>query len=405
MRLLKFAGLGLAYLATVLAFFLLDNFPNIASGYPFLERISGPAYWYQNAVTSGFKKPRNNYVVLVLLDDKVPKATRDNLCLQRRYVADVVRTIRDAHPAAIVLDLLFGPETCPQTQPDLYQSTVELQRAIDDASRTIPIIIALPTIDETYLLGNMPQRLPTLRALGFKDSQVVLEPSVRFDSTDARKLSYGLFTFNQDLRKVPLNWSAYSSLDSVGHETPSMMDTLSVAVAKAYLPDPRILSEIKGFQERDSHPLTSFLTESEIRCFSAFDIVAGSVHLSTGQEQCNSTYTDTNPLTQLSHRIVVIGKNDPRIDRHESVIGVVPGAILQANYIESILDSRLFRPVHGWLSISVALLWLGLIEMTFRLSEGHPHRALVLAILATVERSLSALAEQYPLLPNREDKC
>jgi hypothetical protein len=152
MRFTKFVALALAYSATVLAFFFLDNFPDIAHGNSFLERISGTAYWYQRSVTSGFKKPRNNYVVLVLIDDKVPKATRDNLCLQRKYVADVVRRISDVCAAAIALDLTFGLDTCPETSPDLYQSTVELQRAVADVSRITPIIVAQRTLDAAYFL-------------------------------------------------------------------------------------------------------------------------------------------------------------------------------------------------------------------------------------------------------------
>ncbi len=384
MRALKFVALVLAYLATVLAFFFLDNFPDIAHGNSFLERISGTAYWYQRSVTSGFKKPRNNYVVLVLIDDKVPKATRDNLCLQRKYVADVVRRISDAHAAVIALDLTFGLDTCPQTSPGLYQSTVELQRAIADVSRNTPIIIAQRTIDAAYLSKKWPQKLATLRTAGFLDTEVILEPAVKFDSTNENRISIGLFTFNEDRRKVPLNWPAYTSLDSVGHEAPTISDTFALAVVKAYRPDPRILAEIKRFQDRESHPLTSFLTQREIRCFSAFDILEGSsVHPSTEQAQCNSTDADTAPLKQLNHRIVVIGKDDPQVDRWDSVIGEVPGVILHANYIESILDSRLLKPVQGCVSISVAIAWFALIEVIFRLLADHPHRAVLLAILAT----------------------
>jgi CHASE2 domain-containing sensor protein len=363
--------------------FFLDNFPDIAHGNSFLERISGTAYWYQRSVTSGFKKPRNNYVVLVLIDDKVPKATRDNLCLQRKYVADVVRRISDVCAAAIALDLTFGLDTCPDTSPDLYQSTVELQRAVADVSRVTPIIVAQRTLDAAYFLENAPQKLATLRTAGFVDTQVIIEPAIKFDSANGNRISIGLFTFNEDRRKVPLNWPAYASPDSVGHEAPTISDTFALAVVKAYRPDPRILAEIKGFQDRDSHPLTSFLTESEIRCFSAADILAGSsAHPSTEQGQCNSTDGDTAPLRQLNHRVVVIGKDDPQ-DRWDSVIGEVPGVILQANYIESILDSRLLKPVQGWVSISLAIAWFALIELIFQLLKDHPHRAVLLAILAT----------------------
>jgi len=375
----KILLIALGYVATVLAFFFLDNFPELAKGNRYLRGFNTASLLYRKAVTSGFRKPRNNYVVLILLDDKVSEDIKNNYCLQRRYLASVISKIRDTRPAIIALDLLFGQGTCPETT-DVYHGTAQLQAAIADVSKTIPVVIAQKTIDASFL-EQSPEKLASLRALGFKDTEVIVEPSDRFDSADT-KVSYGLYTFNEDSRKIPLSWSAYSSSASVGNEKPSMLDTFSVAVAKAYLPDPRVLGEIRKFQAGRG-PLTSFLTEPEIRCFSSADIL-NTPKPYKGSEKCRSTYTDTDILAQLEHRIVVIGKDVPDIDRHDSIMGVVSGAVLQANYIESILDSRFLRPVQGWLSLSVALVWLGLIELIFRMSVGHPHRALGLAILATV---------------------
>jgi CHASE2 domain-containing sensor protein len=35
----------------------------------------------------------------------------------------------------------------------------------------------------------------------------------------------------------------------------------------------------------------------------------------------------------------------PGLDRHDTVVGEMPGYMLQANYLESLLDDRLIRPV------------------------------------------------------------
>jgi CHASE2 domain-containing sensor protein len=35
----------------------------------------------------------------------------------------------------------------------------------------------------------------------------------------------------------------------------------------------------------------------------------------------------------------------PGLDRHDTVVGDMPGYMLQANYLESLLDDRLIRPV------------------------------------------------------------
>ena len=377
----KIVPVILGYVATVSAFFVLDNLPEIIRGHQSLSRLNAASILYQKAVTFGSRKPRNNYVALVLLDDNVPEAIKNNYCLQRKYLANVISRIRDGRPAIIALDFVFGLGTCPDAT-DVYHGTAELRSAIADVSKTIQIVIAEKTLDASSL-EELPEKLAVLRGSGFKDTEVIIEPSDKFDSTDT-KVSYGLYTLNEDSRKIPLSWSAYRSLASVGHEKPSMTDTFPVAVADAYLPDPRVLLEIHKFQDKGRDPLTSFLTESDIRCFSSSDILGNSTQpYVDSKKKCHST--DAHPvLAQLEHRVVVIGKDAPDLDRHDSIVGVVPGAVLQANYIESILDSRFLKPVQGWLSFSVALAWLALIEIIFRISTGHPHRALGLAILATV---------------------
>ena len=50
---------------------------------------------------------------------------------------------------------------------------------------------------------------------------------------------------------------------------------------------------------------------------------------------------------------------------HNSVLGWVPGALLQANYIESILDGRYFRQGNGPLQIGLSFVFFALIELIF----------------------------------------
>jgi CHASE2 domain-containing sensor protein len=50
---------------------------------------------------------------------------------------------------------------------------------------------------------------------------------------------------------------------------------------------------------------------------------------------------------------------DSRGDKHESVLGRVPGVVLQANYIESLLDDRYFfglGPIGGPVATAVCLI-------------------------------------------------
>src|SRR5258708_14390921 len=202
----KIVLIVLVYLLTVMAFFFLDNLPEIVRGNRSLRAINATSILYQKAVTFGSRKPRNNYVVLVLLDDKVPEAIRNNYCLQRKYLATVVLKVRDAHPAIIALDFLFVRGTCPETT-DAYHGTTELQSAIAHVSKDIPIIIARKTADASSL-EESPEKFASLRAAGFKDTEVILDPSEEFASPGT-KVGYGLYTFNEDPRKIPLGCGAY----------------------------------------------------------------------------------------------------------------------------------------------------------------------------------------------------
>lgn len=47
----------------------------------------------------------------------------------------------------------------------------------------------------------------------------------------------------------------------------------------------------------------------------------------------------------FTDKIVVVGIAGLGSDLHQTVLGKVPGVILQANYIESLLSDRMFKPL------------------------------------------------------------
>src|SRR5205823_12658438 len=61
----------------------------------------------------------------------------------------------------------------------------------------------------------------------------------------------------------------------------------------------------------------------------------------------------------------------------DSVVGAVPGYILQANYIESLLDDRYFLPIKLWLQVTLSLLIFAIIELIFK--HFSPGMALLIA--------------------------
>ena len=59
---------------------------------------------------------------------------------------------------------------------------------------------------------------------------------------------------------------------------------------------------------------------------------------------------------------MVIGEDIPEMDHHDTVVGNMPGYILQANYIESLLDDRLIRPVPEAINLTYGLLIYAIFE-------------------------------------------
>src|SRR5205807_673579 len=75
---------------------------------------------------------------------------------------------------------------------------------------------------------------------------------------------------------------------------------------------------------------------------------------------------DSIDRRHLRHRIVVIG--DLASDMRMSVIGRVPGVILQANYIESLLDQRYFGGLGLWVTGGTSFVFLLIVYMIFEKS-------------------------------------
>jgi CHASE2 domain-containing sensor protein len=79
----------------------------------------------------------------------------------------------------------------------------------------------------------------------------------------------------------------------------------------------------------------------------------------------------------------MVGEFGNKHDLHETVLGEVPGVVLQANYVESQLDDRYLKPVGKWRALTVNLLWVALIEVCF-VRWTSPQRALFFSVLSVV---------------------
>ena len=63
----------------------------------------------------------------------------------------------------------------------------------------------------------------------------------------------------------------------------------------------------------------------------------------------------------MSGKVVLIGYAGFGSDVHKSLIGNVAGVVLQANYVESILENRVYVPLPTFYQILIWILWLAIL--------------------------------------------
>jgi CHASE2 domain-containing sensor protein len=283
---------------------------------------------YLSLVTSGPRKPVQKFTVLVDTLDREDKYYASltsytyNPCDRRPALAKLLRKIAEAYPAVIVLDYSFRRQECPSDK-----RTDALLEAVAEISLTTPMVIGL-RVDR---------------------SSRQLESALSFGQHPSPLLREGLIEFDPDTKKLPLKWKVRENSSSASNAWRTV-DTLSLAVARAFDPDlERRYERLSGFlgeKEEDAvHPYVSFLRPEQMPLTPAGALVCGPNYQTVTVGSASTCEKFPKALAGLRGKIVVVGASDAD-DRHRSAIGKVHGFILQANYIEALLDQRYFTPAH-----------------------------------------------------------
>lgn len=304
--------------------------------------------WYEKVATIGYRKPRPHFVRLVALQP--PQSNRQfDACQRRHYLATLLPHLSAAGPAVIVLDYRFPVRACE------HGETEDLQTAIDNVAKQTPIVFGLNswTTDE---LGSSPQPTvaATLKPLGFRPDDQVLFPA-EVTSKGPKEITV-LDRLDCDTRRLPLQWRVYEQVPG-GKWASRNEGSLGLAAATAY--DSSIATRVSKYVHSHSNPFTSFIPAERFQSVGSEDVMNASAE---SQEA-------------LRWRIVVVGEINEN-DVHETVVGRLPGFVLQANYIESLLDDRYFNSSGTFLTAVVTFICLCAVYAIFRKTE-NPWRALL----------------------------
>ncbi|HVF64825.1 MAG TPA: CHASE2 domain-containing protein [Casimicrobiaceae bacterium] len=302
---------------------------------------------YQYVVTAWPRRLVPRYTMLVYLDTEADSTARDlasNVCEQRSYLAHLLPAIAARDPAVIVVDKFFTEAGCRSAS-----ATEELRRAVAEVSRRVPVVVALRIKDQS-------------RSESDPNAPYAIDPPVSF--APSRHLKEGIVNVDTDSRRLALGWTIKRDPGSAA----AWHSTLALVTAEAY--DAKLRIKYPGLEElivKRGAPFLSLIPSDRFVIYHAGDLVCGVEPRPPALDgRCANRPTAPTDLDYLRGRIVVFGQVSPDMDWHSTVVGRIPGVVLQANYVEALLDERYFKTVPEWVNYVLGFLFFVAIEASLR---------------------------------------
>jgi CHASE2 domain-containing sensor protein len=356
---LFFAGVGVLFV--VENFEILDRLP---VGNAIKEKVNGSYSLYQLQMRMIPRPLESHYVTLVSLTS-VSEGPFKTPCETRAFFAKLLPRLIEMRPAMIVSDVGFGKDNCGNDM----QETKDLVAAIKAASDSTPIVVAQGT---KTLREMTEEQVEELRRREFDENDLLLNKSIPLPGSD--NLRVGLIRMNADLKKIPIRWYVWDDEKA----QPRFEDSLSFAAAKRYraaFPDKG--ARLQKLERAPYHPYASFLSGAEFSTVPAIQAMCDQKHaLAQNWRECGADEGNAEEREKLHGRILMIGFGDDPKDLWQTVAGRLPGYALQANYLEALLDARVFLPLSLRNQLLLSFAWLLLVELPFWLHDFRTGQAL-----------------------------
>jgi CHASE2 domain-containing sensor protein len=283
------------------------------------QRLFSIALGYEQIVSFGPRQPEPERVFLLEINNKTGVDDR-NVCEERQFLGEMLKSLALARPRVVVIDKFFPNRECGAATGNLLAGMVRL-------CQSQATVIVGRSVDDDALRNGSPIPFP-------------LDAAIDFRKAGATCVNEGVVNLDPDFRRVSLFFPEVQSLAHSDSPPPS----LPLAAALAYPNHP----DLSEWSSAARPPFASILRAAQFerlkRNANAFVCGSGGAWRACQEKELRP---DLKELALA--KVVVIGEVDPN-DRHETVLGQFDGYLLQANYIESILDRRLIRPAPEWMN-------------------------------------------------------
>ncbi len=302
-----------------------------------------------------FRRPGvpSSRVAVVTMGDSEASDLSTDVCSGRRFTADVIDALNRHAVSVIALDKEYGVGSCKQEA-----ANAALVAATEHSH--VKIVVG----QDTHNASEQDDGQCMVLSKGF--------------SFGTAAVTQGITVLNENPLKIPLRWPVFQNDEQAGHGTAAKdTDGETFSLAAAAAADPAITARraIAANLARHSHPFGDFrgavdeVTATELLCSDA----AGTAKLAEWGDRC----AGSKPL-DLRGRVVVVASQSST-DVHPFLGGDVPGALLQAHYIEALLSGHYYSEVPFWLAVIVFMVWVAATEALLVLFTSEKNKRAVLA--------------------------
>ncbi len=280
---------------------------------------------YQAMLHLAPQKARAGRTALVLIGDVEYRGDelKARSPIRRDYLARLLRAIDAAEPALIAID--FNLEAAPQYADE----DGKLVAAVKDVSSRRPIVLPV-----------------TLEQAGHEKYRRA--PQLYPDSICSQTVRRGHIQVSEDVRPIPV---ALRLVDG------SPQDSFAEAIVRFV--EPAVLA---GFDSDEDPPFATFLRRRDLLAVSAASVLSGRYN---------------GALSPLHSKIVIVSGDwqaeaisRRHIDDMETPAGVMPGSMVQANYVEALLGSRSYRELNEYLAVGLEVSLALCLALLFERSRG-----------------------------------